>query len=260
MPAYTHDRASVGHRHPEVTVSKSAHQLFRLCRLRWYWEKVERRTREVVIPDGIPLRIGRAGHEATAALLRARVEGHHIDRVAVATAVAQRFGLMPDDREVAVHGAIAADELAVGRGGRIALVEWSGVLRHLPSATVLRGRVDAVIEGGSRGGIEILDWTFGRPRVSSQEQLAGSVGTGIYCQLVGRHLGARPITVTEVPLTPLCSSVSVTFRSREELLPALRHLSDEAKEMELASRSGEVAPTRGLHCRWCPYRPSCPVA
>jgi hypothetical protein len=259
MPAYAHDRKALGHRHPDVTVSKSAHDLFRRCRLRWYWEKVERRTHDLKVPDGAPLRVGRAGHEAVAALLRERMKGHDVDRQAVATQVVERFGLKPGECELAVRGAIEADQLAVGRGGRIALVEWSGVLRHLPSTTVLRGRVDAVIEGGSRGGIEIIDWTFGRPRLTSPAQLASSVGTGIYCQLVGRHLGGRPITVTEAPLTPFASSLSTTFSSRDELMPTLRHLTAEAKEMQLASRSGEVAPTRGLHCRWCPYRPSCPL-
>lgn len=259
MPVHTHARKAVGHRHVDLTVSKSAHQLFRQCRLRWYWEKVERRKRDLTIDDGVPLRLGRAGHEATAALLRARQRGTRVDRSAVAQLAAQRFALPEEARERAIAGALAADDLVQERGGRVALVEWSGVLRHLPSGTVLRGRVDAVIEDGARGGIEIIDWTFGRPRVRSGEELAASVGTGIYCQLVGRRLLARPITVTEVPLASADAPVSTSFRSREELLPTLRHLGDEARQMAEAPNTGEVAPTRGLHCRWCAYRPSCPL-
>lgn len=242
-----------------VSVSKSAHQVFRQCRLRWFWEKVERRPPDREIEDGPALVRGRAGHEAVAALLRARRAGQMCDRQAVARRAIARFALPADVSYEVAEAALVADDIAMERGGHIALVEWGRPLRHTPSGTVLRGRVDAVIEGGAYGGIEIIDWTFGRARAKGTHDVAASVGTGIYCQMVARALPARPITVTEVALLDGAASVSVTFASREELLPTLHHLSREAAEMSLASTSGEVAPTKGLHCRWCVYGKSCPI-
>lgn len=243
-----------------VRISKSAITTFRMCRLRWMYQYVVKRPHDRPEPESAALARGVAGHQAIASIITLERAGgasdeeasvlidhamrqHDVrvmDRVALAQAVRSSVTLTHDR---------AAEAIAIERMMRRPL---NG------SQSLLTGRVDLVLRRDPQT-IEVIDWTFGRSRVATADDLRASAAWALYAQIAWHELRPKRMVLTEVSLLPSPFVVSIEVAERGDLAEGTESLGQVRREMEQAVRDGDVTPTAGLHCGHCPYGPACPV-
>lgn len=240
-----------------VHVSKSSAALFERCPLAYAYEKVERREADIEGSSEAQL-VGSAAHEAVAALLRADHASLELERMEkIVGTVLDGYGLGRAARGRVEAWALEAADIATSRGGKLRWIEEMMTMVRIPGVTVW-GKLDVAIAGGSTAPLEIIDWTFGRARVTDEGALRDSLGTAIYRLIAGVHeTDLRPIAVTEVHV-PSASIMTVTLTD-EEVIVGWERLKRTAAAIRKAIDAGAFPARPGTHCSYCQYRVSCPA-
>ena len=242
-----------------LRISKSAITTFRMCRLRWMYQYVLRRPPDRPEPESAALARGTAGHEAIAAILKMERDGgvgEEEASVAIDHAM-RRHEVLVTERPALAGAVRAAVEFTRARGAAAVAIERM-MRRPLPGRSLLTGRVDLVLRHDPQT-IEVIDWTFGRSRVTGETELRASPGWALYAQIAWNEMRPRKMVLTEVSLLPSPAVVSTAVAVRGDLAEGTEALDEVRREMEGAVRDGDVTPTAGLHCRYCPYAPACPL-
>lgn len=244
-----------------LRISKSSIDSFLQCRLRWMYQYVVRRRHDRPELDSPAARRGMAGHAAIAEILRLDQSGgaasEEEEQVVIDHAL-RGHDIDPGDRlavRLAVHDAIS---LARARGGEAVAVE-KNMRRFLPGPRVtLTGRIDVALRHDPRT-VEVIDWTFGRPRFRDEDDLRRSPAWALYAQIAWAQLKPRRLRLTEVSLLPVMRTISIEASERGDLAEGSGALDEVRAQMQSAIADGDVTPTAGLHCRHCPYGPACPI-
>lgn len=244
----------------DLRISKSSVARFGTCRLWWAYEQILRRDHDRPEPESASRARGFAGHQAIAAILREGGAGASGGAWAddIIERACEQHGVPAGEWSELGEAVMRGVEFAGKRGGEVIALEQP--LRYLRLADAMRfvGRVDLMLRHGDA--VEVIDWTFGRARVEGEDAMCASPGWAIYARLAARWTGARSLILTEARLMPALDVVSIEARTRDDLAEGFVLLERAATEMREAARGGDVTPTPGLHCGWCPYGPACPVA
>ena len=243
-----------------LRLSKSSVGTFLDCRLRWMYQYVLRRPHDRPEPDHSSARRGLAGHAAIAEILRLEHGGGAApeEEQVVIDHACREHTVDPGDRlavRLAVHDAIS---LVRASGGDAIAIERN-MRRFLPGPRVtLTGRVDVALRHDPRT-VEVIDWTFGRPRFRNADDFRRSPAWALYAQIAWAQFKPRRLRLTEVSLLPVTRTISVEASERGDLAEGCTALDEVRAQMQSAITDGDVTPTAGLHCRHCPYGPACPI-
>jgi hypothetical protein len=151
-----------------------------------------------------------------------------------------------------------AVDLARARGGRLKWIEQLVSSDRVPGLRVW-GRLDVLVDAGQVAPLEVIDWTFGRRRYMSAEDLATSSGTILYTLIAGGCTPrSRPIAVTDVHVPSLTQTTAVL--TPDEVLDGVERIQARADEIRQAIATNAFPPNPGPHCDWCDFQSICPVA
>lgn len=236
-----------------IHLSKSSISVWEQCALQYRFERIDRRDGEEQEP-GRALLLGTAAHAATAAAIEDPERGGE-----AAERVLEEYALGENDLDAAQCWATDAVRFAADRGGQPKWIEELLAMERIPGVTVW-GKFDVAVAGGSVAPLEVIDWTFGRARVSGEEELAASWGARLYRLLAGTHepdTRLRPIAITEVHVPTM--SVVTVIPDDDYVRAAFQSVKDLAARIRAAIATGEFPPTTGAHCRFCAHRSACPA-
>ena len=239
----------------QLHLSKTTIGMFEDCRLRYYLDKIEKRT-SIKVATAAGTR-GEAGHAAVAAALQA-AESDPYSSIGKALGA---FDISDDLRGQLAGYAADAALFARSRGGRLAWIEdfiamecHSGPLRNV----TLWARPDLAIFGGYIAPLEVIDWTFGKPRVETAAELLQALSTSMLRMVAGhKDRGSRPIAITEVHVPSM--TVITTVPTDEDVMRAWDRVCEVAAEIREAIATGEFPAQPGPYCRYCGHLDICPA-
>ncbi|MGA2265755.1 MAG: UvrD-helicase domain-containing protein [Phycisphaerae bacterium] len=171
----------------------------------------------------------------------------HLEEAADLDAVAEEFGAMLDR--------LAAQPLWAS------LASAQATLRELDFTSsvgpaVLRGQIDLLYQDAG-GAWRIVDYKSDRVDAAGVEEHARRYELQIlaYAAAAARHLGQPPVEAVLYFLRPgLAYTLSITKAS---LAAAEQRLTETARQLVAARRSGCFQRRDGRHCAICPYGPLC---
>jgi hypothetical protein len=143
----------------------------------------------------------------------------------------------------------------LGQGGRVTLIEdFAKLDRSKSCGFTLHARLDAVVEAGRLGGVEVIDFKTGvicpRP-----ESVRVDAEAGIHRLILGGMTPVRPIHITQLHL-PSATPVTVQL-SDDEVLAEWNDVLEARDEIRRAIEWDEFPAQPGPHCASCQYRSSC---
>jgi hypothetical protein len=244
--------------YPHFHLSKSTIGTFEDCRLRYKFDKIDKRT-AITVATAASVR-GQAGHAAVSAVLSAP-GGSADNRYALISRALGAFDISTDLRGTLAGYAAEAEDFARNRGGHFRWIEefkcmecHSGVLKNV----TLWAKPDLAILDGYIAPLEVIDWTFGKPRVESADELVGNLSTSMLRLVAGHNdRSRRPIAITEVHV-PTMTSITVV-PTDEDVMAAWERVCDIATEIRTAIATGEFPAQPGPWCRYCGHVDICPV-
>jgi hypothetical protein len=240
-----------------VHLSKSIVGRWRTCRLAYRFERVDRLPASVSPSEG-QVR-GVAAHEAAALLLKGRIDPGSGEASSVIDRVVEKHCLTGADGGRLRDWVMDAVGVVLDRGGALRWIEELFSVERTSEFT-LWAKFDVAIVGGATAPLEVLDLTFGRPRVADADELAETIGARAY-RLAAGHAEPdrtiRPIAVTELH-APSRSTITIV-PDDNFVREAWTEMKVLASEIRIARESDDFPATPGLHCRWCAYRDCCPV-
>lgn len=243
--------------YPHFHLSKSTIGTFEDCRLRYFHDKVEKRTAiKVVTAAGIR---GQAGHAAVAAALMVPKDST-ADLYARVGVALSAFDISQDLRGTLAGYAAEAESFARNRGGHLTWIEEFKSMECYGGAlnVTLWAKPDLAIMGGYIAPLEVVDWTFGKPRVESADELLGSLSTAMLRLVAGHNdRQQRPIAITEVHV-PSMTSITVV-PTDEDVMTAWERVCEIATEIRTAIATGEFPAQPGPWCRYCGHVDICPA-
>ncbi|MFQ5816908.1 MAG: ATP-dependent helicase [Terriglobia bacterium] len=114
----------------------------------------------------------------------------------------------------------------------------------------ITGRMDQVNRFGGRT-VEIIEYKTGQPRL--QRHADQSLQLTLYAAAAARVFGLRPVRLVLYDLTT--NQAFATTRTEQQQEKALEEVSEVAAQI----RAQEFSARPGQHCRYCDFRPLCPV-
>ncbi len=240
-----------------IHLSKSILGTWGRCRLAYKYERVDR-IASAVPPSAAQLR-GTAAHEAVAEVLKGGLEPGSAASLAVIDRIVDGHGLSGGDRERVRGWVVDAARMVVERGGKLRWIEELFSVERTDVFT-LWAKFDVAVVGGALAPLEVIDFTFGKQRVTTPEELASSIGARAY-RLAAGHVepdrSIRPIAITELH-APSCSTITIV-PDDAYVVAAWAELKVVAAEIRKARESDAFPATPGRHCGWCAYRDRCPI-
>lgn len=246
-------RARWAARHHGIHLSKSTIRTFRTCPHAYRLEKISK------LPACTPLSLARArGIAVHAAIEDVLRHPDDPDWEYRATTVLEQVPELAVELPALLRWVGMGRHYVLGLGGRITLLEDFATLdRGASAGFLLHARLDAVVDGGSRGGVEVVDFKT-TTRCPSVDAVRLDGEAGIHRLILGGITPVRPIRTTQLHL-PTATPVTVKL-SDEDVLTAWNDVVEARDAIGAALANGAFPAQPGGHCAWCGYRDVCPDA